>query len=150
MSQSQKAQGGCQCGRIRYQLNGPLVRSHVCHCRMCQRATGGLFAALVGVKKNEIEWITQEPEYFSSSNKASRAFCNSCGTPLSFSYNKPDANFYVTIGSLDDPEIAPVEHQYGVEAKLKFVEFCENLPQEKTGEGHEEFYSSLASNQSGS
>ena len=37
--------GGCQCGKYRYEMD-VLKWGHVCHCRMCQRATGGLFAAL--------------------------------------------------------------------------------------------------------
>jgi hypothetical protein len=36
--------GGCQCGAVRYAL-GEQPESTVCHCRMCQKAVGGPFAA---------------------------------------------------------------------------------------------------------
>jgi hypothetical protein len=128
------ATGGCQCGKVRYALYVAPENSHVCHCRMCQRATGGLFAALAGAPKAAFAWTQGEPAFFESSNLAKRGYCHDCGTPLSFSYNQPEARFYVTIGSLDDPEAAPIIRQYGIESRISWVKFCEEAPAEKTGE----------------
>jgi hypothetical protein len=125
--------GGCQCGAVRYALYVTPEKAHACHCRMCQRAVGGAFALLVGAPKADFAWTKGEPGVFESSNLAKRAFCRDCGTPLSFSYNLPEARFYVTIGSLDDPESAPIEHQFGLEAKLSWVKFCEDVEGEVTG-----------------
>lgn len=140
--------GGCQCGRVRYEMD-VLEYAHVCHCRMCQKATGGLFAALVGAKKDQMRWTSVAPEEFESSNLARRAFCKACGTPLGFTYNLPDARQYVTIGSLDHPEEAPITHQFGLESKLPFVTFCEDVPGECTGDTPAvgEFLADLTSNQ---
>jgi hypothetical protein len=129
-----RATGGCQCGKVRYALYVAPENSHVCHCRMCQRATGGLFAALAGAPKSAFAWTQGEPAFFESSNLATRGYCRDCGTPLSFSYNQPEARFYVTIGSLDDPEAAPIIRQYGIESRLSWVKFCDDAPAEKTGE----------------
>ncbi|WP_395647320.1 GFA family protein [Terricaulis sp.] len=127
------AEGGCQCGRVRYALYVPPQNAHACHCRMCQRAVGGAFALLAGAPKSEFAWTKGEPGVFASSNLATRAYCRDCGTPLSFSYNLAEARFYVTIGSLDRPERAPVEKQYGIESKLPWVTFCESIAGETTG-----------------
>jgi hypothetical protein len=108
---------------------------HVCHCRMCQRATGGLFAALVGAPKDKFRWLTEEAPVFWSSNLASRAFCPACGTPLGFTYDRPASMQYVTIGSLDHPEAVELTEQFGIESKLPFVQFCEDLPMKRTGDG---------------
>jgi len=141
--------GGCQCGQYRYELD-VLERSHVCHCRMCQKATGGLFAALVGAPPARFRWTTKPPPDYWSSNLARRPFCPACGTPLGFAYDHADARIYVTIGSLDHPEDAPVTIQFGTESKLPFVSFCEDLPQEQTGEAPaaSEFLAGLVSRQS--
>lgn len=40
--------GGCLCGRVRYTLTGDPIRSYVCHCRDCQRASGAAFAPGLG------------------------------------------------------------------------------------------------------
>jgi hypothetical protein len=128
------ATGGCQCGAVRYAIYVAPQKSHVCHCRMCQRATGGLFAALVGAPKTDFAWIEGAPAIFASSNLAERAFCRDCGTPLGFAYVTPEARQHVTIGSLDAPEAAPITIQYGVESRLPWVRFCEDVPGEATGE----------------
>lgn len=143
------ATGGCQCGAVRYALYVTPQNAHACHCRMCQKATGGVFAALAGAPKADFAWTKGEPAVFASSNLATRAYCRDCGTPLSFSYNLPEARFYVTMGSLDDPGSVPIVRQYGVEGRLSWVRFCEDVPAEATGQdaAAQSFLSNLKSNQ---
>jgi len=128
------AEGGCQCGAVRYAFAAPLENAHACHCRMCQRAVGGAFALLAGGKKQNFAWTKGAPSFFASSNLAKRGYCRDCGTPLSFAYDMPEARIYVTIGSLDAPNAAPIVRQYGVESRLAWVRFCDETPSEKTGE----------------
>jgi hypothetical protein len=118
---------------VRYAFHVPPENSHVCHCRMCQRATGGLFAALAGAKKGDISWTRGAPRFFASSNLATRGFCSDCGTPLTFTYNLPEARLYVTIGSMDAPAAAAIVKQYGIESRIPWVRFCEDVPSEVTG-----------------
>lgn len=126
------AEGGCQCGAVRYAFYAPLENPHACHCRMCQRAVGGVFALLAGGRKDNFAWTKGTPAFFASSNLAQRGYCRDCGTPLSFAYDRPDARFYVTMGSLDDPNV-PIIIQYGVESRVGWVKFCEDVPSEATG-----------------
>jgi hypothetical protein len=77
--------GGCQCGRIRYAAEIEKAEAYLCHCRMCQRATGGISIAFVNLKTTAIGWA-QEPDWFHSSPIARRPFCAACGTPLGFQY----------------------------------------------------------------
>jgi len=128
------ATGGCQCGAIRYAFHAPLENSHVCHCRMCQRATGGVFAALAGGTPENFSWTRGKPAFFASSNLAQRGFCAQCGTPLSFQYHYAGARIYTTIGSLDHPEQVELVKQFGVESRISWVKFCEQVPGERTGE----------------
>src|SRR5690606_162424 len=111
--------------------------------------TGGVFAALAGCAKDRLEWTRGQPAFFASSNLAKRGFCRDCGTPLTFSYDLPEARIYVTIGSLDDPERAAIEIQYGIESKLSWVRFCEDVPGERTGATPEtaQFFAGMTSRQ---
>jgi hypothetical protein len=144
------ATGGCQCGAVRYAFYAPLENAHVCHCRMCQRATGGVFAALAGGSPDNFEWTRGNPKFFASSNLAERGFCAACGTPLSFKYNIPSARMYATIGSLDRPEDASLVKQFGIESRLTWVKFCEDVPGERTGESAaaQEFLAGMQNKQS--
>lgn len=73
--------GGCQCGAVRYAVSAGPGKSVVCHCRMCQRATGNAFAPLLEVPNDRIVW-TGTPAEWASSDVATRGFCATCGTPL--------------------------------------------------------------------
>lgn len=117
---------------------------------MCQRATGGLFAALAGSRKDRFVWSGEPPASYASSNLATRHYCAKCGTPLTFAYNQPEARIYVTIGSLDDPESAPIETQFGIEDRLSWVQFCDQVPQQPTLDTQEarEFFAGMIKNQS--
>jgi len=141
--------GGCQCGAVRYAFYAPLENAHVCHCRMCQRATGGVFASLAGGTLGDFAWTRGTPTFFASSNLARRGFCERCGTPLSFKYDTPAARMYTTIGSLDRPEEVELIKQYGIESQLPWVKFCEDVPAERTGESAQaqEFLANLQNNQ---
>lgn len=124
--------GGCQCGAVRYAL---LARpeSTVCHCRMCQKAVGGPFAALCKVKLADLVFTRASPARFRSSTAAERLFCAACGTPLGFHYLGGEA-IEVTTGSLDTPASVPPTRQFGIEARLGWIGLLApgQIPEEPT------------------
>jgi len=121
--------GGCQCGAVRFHVEGALGDASVCHCRMCQKAAGNFYLPLVSVRGAKLAWTRGEPKRFRSSNHGYRGFCADCGTPLT--YEAPDG-VALTIATFDDPaEIAP-RIQWGIEAKLPYVDTIAALPGEDT------------------
>ncbi|PPD50952.1 MAG: aldehyde-activating protein [Methylobacter sp.] len=116
--------GGCQCGAVRFQVNGSLGDASVCHCRMCQKAFGGFYAPLVSVRGAKLTWTRGTPKQFKSSNFVTRGFCGDCGTPLT--YDAPDG-IALAIGAFDEPQkIVPVV-QFGVEGKLPYADLIPTL-----------------------
>jgi len=73
--------GGCACGTIRYEWSAEPVFAGNCHCRDCQRATGGTFAPLVFVPRSA-GTITGDVKYRDtrgdSGHIVSRGFCPAC------------------------------------------------------------------------
>ena len=67
--------GGCQCGAVRYRAARTPTEPHLCHCRMCQKAAGNFFIALIGVPRDALTWTRGAPATFQSSDKAARGFC---------------------------------------------------------------------------
>jgi hypothetical protein len=111
--------GGCQCGAIRYSLS-ELPVSTICHCRMCQKAVGGPFAALSKLPVAALTWTRGTPNRFRSSSIAERHFCGRCGTPLTFHF-LDDPAIEVTTGSLDTPAALPPTRYFGVEGRLPWI-----------------------------
>ena len=73
-------EGRCLCGAVTITVAGHDPRIGACHCRMCQRWTGGLFlcfdAPADGVS------VRGPVTRHASSGIAERAFCATCGTHL--------------------------------------------------------------------
>ena len=116
--------GGCQCGAVRFAVDGALGRASICHCRMCQKAFGAFYAPLVAAPG--VRWTRGAPKHFQSSNMARRGFCADCGTPLTF--EPDDGPVELAIGAFDDP--APVRPviQHDLAARLTWLGDLDALP----------------------
>lgn len=111
--------GGCQCGAVRYHATQMLDNSHLCHCRMCQKAVGNIFAGLVAAPDDKLVWTRGRPAIWRSSEHVERGFCANCGTPL-FYRDASNGRTNLTIGSLDDPSQFPPRANTGTEAQVKW------------------------------
>ena len=78
--------GGCACGAIRYECASEPIMMLKCHCRDCQRVTGGGFAAAVLVPAESFRLTRGQLRYhFTSSirrGKHKRGFCPECGSRM--------------------------------------------------------------------
>lgn len=109
--------GGCQCGAVRFHAHGDEFSSSICHCRMCQKQTGGYFGAFATFKDAKVTWTRGEVSYFESSNIAKRGFCKQCGTPLTYEWHGDGVS--LAIGAFDDPnKVAPTK-QFDVQFGIK-------------------------------
>ncbi|HJU18141.1 MAG TPA: GFA family protein [Stellaceae bacterium] len=123
--------GGCQCGAVRFRATMLPSDVSYCHCRMCQRAVGNLFAVLAMFRKDRVEWTRGEPAVFASSSAAERGFCRACGTPLFFR-DKASPNLELTVGSFDHPEALEPRRHYGIESRVPWHVIDDALPREQT------------------
>lgn len=115
MSDDQRGySGGCQCGAVRFHARALHDNPHVCHCRMCQKAFGNFFAALVGVRHENMEWTRGTPAFFRSSDTVTRGFCKDCGTPLYFKFDGGE-RISLAIGAFDEPRRIELAFQLGME-----------------------------------
>jgi hypothetical protein len=123
--------GGCQCGAIRFALTAAPVRISICHCRMCQKASGAPFASFADIPKSDFAWTRGKPAAFKSSSIAERDFCAQCGTPLSF--RRIDGErIEIMTGAFDRPDRVIPTRQYGTESRLGWVVGISNLPSQTT------------------
>ncbi|MGB7205115.1 MAG: GFA family protein [Anderseniella sp.] len=125
--------GGCQCGAIRYRITAKLEGAGLCHCRMCQKASGNLALPLVRVPNIALQWTRGKPAEYRSSPIVARGFCNQCGTPL-YMLEDGDLAYEITIGSLDNPSECPPDHAVGLESKIPWFDELGSLPGITTGD----------------
>jgi hypothetical protein len=118
--------GGCQCGAIRYALSA-MPKGTMCHCRMCQKAVGGPFAALATIDLKHFALTRGEPAYFQSSSMAKRGFCAICGTPLTYQGVDPE-KIDLTTGSFDEPGRVTLVEAYGAESRIAWLDTLNSVP----------------------
>jgi len=106
--------GDCQCGAVRNEVSVEPETSYLCHCQMCQRATGDIPATFVSCKESDRKWTVGYPEYYHSSAIAKRPYCAKCGTPLGFESLEGEY-CDITIGSFDDLSVFSPSSHFGVE-----------------------------------
>jgi hypothetical protein len=107
--------GGCMCGRIRYSANIENYDAYLCHCRMCQRASGNVSLAMKTLPQADVSW-EREPDYYESSAIARRGFCSACGTSLTFQYVEGTDKLDLIVGTFDDPAPFVPKHHFGAES----------------------------------
>ena len=81
VTQSPALTGRCLCGAVTIRVaGGHEPRPGACHCRMCQRWSGGLFLCF-SAEASAVR-VEGEVRRFRSSSFAERAFCPFCGSHL--------------------------------------------------------------------
>jgi hypothetical protein len=107
------AEGGCQCGAVRFRIGLPPKWCAHCHCSTCRRAHGAAFVTWVGSDRFELLSGGTELRRYQSSPGATRSFCGRCGTMLLFESSRWPGEVHVTLAHLDSAEgLAPEAHAY--------------------------------------
>lgn len=105
---SDRLEGGCHCGAIRYVAEGPQLFGIHCCCRRCQHITGTGHASSLGLSAEGFALTgtpTTHQSQAESGNMVTSGFCGTCGSPIfSTSSGHPDLVF-LHAGSLDDPDL---------------------------------------------
>lgn len=130
---SRNMSGGCACGRVRFEAKVEPSEAYLCHCRMCQRATGSISIAFVNARLDQLSW-QGEPDWYESSPIASRPYCRECGTSLGFRFNKDTDKMDLTVAAFDDPSVFRPKHHFGAESMHRAWLNTEGLPEYRTDE----------------
>ena len=121
--------GGCVCGKLRYEIAGPVSSADHCHCSLCRRQHGAAFATYADFKPGRFSWVSGEKylKVYELASGAGWCFCSECGSSLAASEKGVITS--VTLGSVDgDPGIKPDAHIY-VGSKAIWYEISDDLPQ---------------------
>ncbi len=130
-----RARGGCLCGKVTYQVRGPMRPIVACHCTECRRFTGGLWHATAAWRDDLEIRDGGTLKWYWTSGRLRRGFCGDCGAGLFADPN--DRDFVsITAGSLEQPTgLTLVQHIFTDEA-ADYYRLDDQLPKLPAG-GHE-------------
>ena len=103
-----KIEGGCYCGKVRFEAEGDPVFKGQCHCRECQYISGGHPNAVMGMPEGTFRYTTEAAREFRRSdldNPVTREFCGDCGTPILSRAPSVPGLVLLKVGSFDDPAL---------------------------------------------
>ncbi len=129
--------GGCNCGGVRYKIDGAPLMVAACHCTQCRRQSGAAYSinVIVKLKNMTVEggltsWADADTE---SGAPVTREFCATCGSPIRSLPAASPGIAAVKAGTIDDPaQFAPAMHIWTA-SKLPWVTVPEGLPQYERG-----------------
>jgi len=121
-------EGGCLCGAVRYRISQAPLDSGYCHCRMCQKTSGGPVQASAEIPATGFAFTAGEAKAYQSSPNAVRHFCPNCGSQLTF--RTLDDPSYVSINTptLDDPNALPPRVHIWRASRILWFETTDDLP----------------------
>jgi hypothetical protein len=102
--------GGCECGKIRYEVTHKPLMMLNCHCHSCQKVSGGAYTPVVIVASQSFKVTQGAIKYHHTTTingeKHKRGFCADCGSRLTGAeIDEPRPFLGITASSLDDPTI---------------------------------------------
>ena len=78
--------GGCVCGAVRYGVQAAPLSVYACHCKDCQRFSGGPFSVAMTVRPIDFSLEQGHPARLAKPADSGRVvgvrFCRDCGTRL--------------------------------------------------------------------
>lgn len=122
-------EGGCQCGAVRYRVEGEAAHSAFCHCSDCRKSSGAPVMVWSAFPADSFSVTAGEAKTYSSNGTAMRHFCAGCGTGLWY-VNEQALPGLVDIqaATLDDPEALPPQAHIQVAEELSWMKSAHHLP----------------------
>jgi len=122
------AKGSCLCGAVTFSVNAVGSDMTHCHCSMCRKSHGALFATFYDGTELVYTQGQDAISVYESSHGFLRSFCSKCGSPMP-DKSLESSGVYVPAGLMDDdPGVRPGAHIF-VESKADFYKISDNLPQ---------------------
>lgn len=121
--------GGCQCGQVRYELDGAILALFICHCRDCQKQSGSAFGMSLVVPGESFRLTSGTLKTFEVESDSGRvktcAFCPDCGVRI---FNTTSARKSIKAGTLDDTSWLQPDAHYWTKRKQQWIALPDDIP----------------------
>ena len=117
--------GGCACEAVRYRLGSQPMFVHCCHCRDCQRQTGGAFVVNGLIETDRIAVLAGTLEAVGLPTQSGRPHdvyrCSACRTAMWSDYGRRPYLRFVRLCTLDAAPSRPPDVHIYTRSKLPWV-----------------------------
>ncbi len=146
MTKNMAVTGSCQCGRLRFEVAGPLGPVANCHCAFCRRIHGAAFTTVALVSGLAVSWLSSSAQAhrFTTPLGNFRHFCGACATPLWNSTPGGELAAVVVASLAEEHQPLPWMH-VNVESRARWFTIHDALPQFSAWPTREELDRLLAS-----
>ena len=111
---SDRIEGGCLCGAVRFVATAEPRGVFWCHCQSCRRHSGAPVSVFVGLPRDGYTVVKGEITRFESSpGRTTRGFCRRCGSTLTCESAKLPDETHFHVGAFDDAtRFQPGKHYF--------------------------------------
>ena len=122
--------GECLCGRIAFEISGPLPKIYQCHCSLCRKQSGTASNAGLLVAKEHFRWLKGEGGIASYVKDTGFRgdFCPHCGSVVPNPF-RDRPYFWVPAGALDDSEPLEIAVHICTSSKASWDAIAPGTPQ---------------------
>lgn len=121
-------EGGCFCGEVRYETDGPEKFACFCHCESCQRAAGAPLVAWATYSRATFRVTRGDMHWHHSSPGVTRGICANCGTSITYENENRPGEIDITLNSLDEPRKPVLRAHIWTEDKQPWLMIDDGLP----------------------
>ena len=122
--------GSCLCGDLRYETAGPFDLMAHCHCSMCRKHHGAMFATFLSAPLEGFRWISGQEQVvvYRSSDQGHRPFCPRCGSVAPMIMRDMGLVFLLAGNLEHDPGVRPQMHIFA-DSRASWYPITGDLPQ---------------------
>ena len=123
--------GHCECGRIRYEVDGEIEDFSHCHCSQCRRLHGAAFATFAGVARDSFRYLSGQSDLkvYASSDHNDRFFCAECGSNILVDAKEDPDYLYLSMSTVDGNPARPKGYHAYVDSMASWWDICDELEQ---------------------
>lgn len=128
---SQKYEGGCLCGAVRFHAEADEPMTMHCYCKHCQRSTGSAFATIIAVPADRFEASGPTKSFRvagESGGHVERFFCSECGSQLYSQAEVMAGAVFLKAGALDDASAIQPQMAIWTASRAPWAELSADIP----------------------
>jgi hypothetical protein len=127
-----RVEGGCHCGRIRYEATVDPALVTVCHCTDCQMLTGTGYRVGAPAPRETFVLLSGQPKIYvktaDSGTKRLHAFCSDCGTPVYSCAIEDPPSYTLRVGCLRQRAELPPRRQIWCGSAVSWSTSLDGVP----------------------